>query len=324
MVGRAAGIYDFAFIDADKTSYPSYESCLTLLRPGGLIVLDNVLPRRDRPAPAPDDESARVVAGLNERIAGDERVDVAMLAVADQDHPRPQALMSAGRHMPRGKRRASARRSGPASGGRAARPCWPRQVRSVSTTSVTRRSSSPGRARGRGRSRRPPASPDPVWDQPGVTEASAHDVPLAEYEDWARSASLELILFDENYQWEEVGALRAAGIRTVSRFVWEYFAPEHVAPARGAYETIYSLTRCERGRYAEMGIESPYVQWGIHPELLAAANRERRTARRRAACGERRAAGRRKRTREAGIPAGLSRSISPAPSSAGASRSARC
>jgi hypothetical protein len=28
---------------------------------------------------------------------------------------------------------------------------------------------------------------DPVWDQPGVTEASAHDVPLAEYEDWARA-----------------------------------------------------------------------------------------------------------------------------------------
>ena len=121
--------------------------------------------------------------------------------------------------------------------------------------------------------------PDPVWDQPGVTEASAHDVPLAEYEDWARAASLDLILFDENYQWEEVGALRAAGIRTVGRFVWEYFAPEHVAPARDAYETIYSLHRAESERYAEMGIDSPYVQWGIHPELLAAG----RSAGRRAA-----------------------------------------
>ena len=113
--------------------------------------------------------------------------------------------------------------------------------------------------------------PDPVWDQPGVTEASAHDVPLAEYEDWARAAALDLILFDENYQWEEIGALRAAGIRTVGRFVWEYFAPEHVAAARDAYETIYSLHRAERDRYAEMGIESTYVQWGIHPELLTAA-----------------------------------------------------
>ena len=110
--------------------------------------------------------------------------------------------------------------------------------------------------------------PDPVWDQPGVTEASAHDVPLAEYEDWARANSLEAILFDENYQWEEVAALRGAGIRTIGRFVWEYFAAEHVDPARRSYETIYSLTRCEHDRYAELGIESPYVQWGLHPELL--------------------------------------------------------
>ena len=111
---------------------------------------------------------------------------------------------------------------------------------------------------------------DPVWDQPGVTDASTHEVPLAEYEDWARANSLEAILFDENYQWDEIAALRAAGIRTVGRFVWEYFAAEHVEPARAAYETVYSLTRCERDRYGEMGIESPYVQWGIHPELLAA------------------------------------------------------
>jgi glycosyltransferase involved in cell wall biosynthesis len=116
-------------------------------------------------------------------------------------------------------------------------------------------------------------APDPVWDQPGVTEASGHEVPLAEYEDWARANGLEAILFDENYQWEEVGALRAAGIRTIGRFVWEYFAAAHVAPAQAAYETIYSLHRAERDRYAELGIESPYVQWGIHPELLNAAHR---------------------------------------------------
>ncbi len=84
LTGAAAGTYDLAFIDADKTSYPSYyESCLTLLRPGGLIVLDNVLRGGSVLDPAPDDESAQVIAELNERIAGDERVDVAMLAVAD-------------------------------------------------------------------------------------------------------------------------------------------------------------------------------------------------------------------------------------------------
>ncbi len=112
---------------------------------------------------------------------------------------------------------------------------------------------------------------DPVWDQPGVTEGSAHEIPTAEYERWVEVNEIELILFDENYQWDAVGALRAQGIRTVGRFVWEYFAAEHVEPAKRAYDTIYSLTLAERDRYAELGIESPYVQWGIHPELLEPA-----------------------------------------------------
>ncbi len=119
-----------------------------------------------------------------------------------------------------------------------------------------------------------PGERDPVWDQPGVTEGSTHEIPTVEYELWAEDNGLELILFDENYQWEAVGALRAQGIRTVGRFVWEYFAEEHVEPAKRAYDTIYSLTAAERDRYAEMGIDSPYVQWGIHPELLAAPDAE--------------------------------------------------
>lgn len=112
---------------------------------------------------------------------------------------------------------------------------------------------------------------DPAWDQPGITEGSVHEIPLVEYEAWAGGNSLDAILFDENYQFDEVRSLRGAGIRTIGRFVWEYFAAEHVEPARDAYETIYSLTLAERERYAELGIESPYVQWGIHPELLLAA-----------------------------------------------------
>jgi 1,2-diacylglycerol 3-alpha-glucosyltransferase len=112
---------------------------------------------------------------------------------------------------------------------------------------------------------------DPVWDQPDVTEASAHDVPAREYEEWARAGSLDAILFDENYQFDEVRSLRESGIRTIGRFVWEYFGPDHVGPARDAYETVYSLTEAERERYGSMGLESPYVQWGIHPELLEAA-----------------------------------------------------
>jgi caffeoyl-CoA O-methyltransferase len=76
--------FDFAFVDADKAEYPEYyEECLRLLRPGGLIMLDNVF--RGGTVLDVDDDDPRNVATrvLNERIAADERVDVAMIPVAD-------------------------------------------------------------------------------------------------------------------------------------------------------------------------------------------------------------------------------------------------
>jgi caffeoyl-CoA O-methyltransferase len=76
--------FDLAFIDADKEGYPAYyEEVLGRLRPGGLVMLDNVL-RGGAVLDAEDDSPSNVaIRELNERIASDERVDVAMLGVAD-------------------------------------------------------------------------------------------------------------------------------------------------------------------------------------------------------------------------------------------------
>jgi caffeoyl-CoA O-methyltransferase len=75
--------FDFAFIDADKIEYIDYfEETLARLRPSGLILIDNTL--RDGTVLDPgDSKSARVTAELNDRLATDERVDVALLGLAD-------------------------------------------------------------------------------------------------------------------------------------------------------------------------------------------------------------------------------------------------
>ena len=75
--------FDLAFIDADKTEYIDYfEETLARLRPSGLILIDNTL--RDGTVLDPgDSESARVTADLNDRLATDDRVDVALLGFAD-------------------------------------------------------------------------------------------------------------------------------------------------------------------------------------------------------------------------------------------------
>jgi predicted O-methyltransferase YrrM len=79
-----AGTYDFAFIDADKTSYDSYyESCLKLLRPGGLIAIDNVLWSGRVAKPSTGDLETEALKSLNSKIRNDARVDFSMLPIGD-------------------------------------------------------------------------------------------------------------------------------------------------------------------------------------------------------------------------------------------------
>jgi caffeoyl-CoA O-methyltransferase len=73
---------DFAFIDADKVGYPAYvEEILPRLRPGGLMVLDNML--RDGRVLAPENDDDRAIHALNEALVADDRVDVVLLPVRD-------------------------------------------------------------------------------------------------------------------------------------------------------------------------------------------------------------------------------------------------
>lgn len=73
---------DLSFIDADKTGYPAYwEEIVPRTRPGGLIVVDNVL--RDGRVLAPRDDSDKAIVHFNDIAARDERVEVVMLPIAD-------------------------------------------------------------------------------------------------------------------------------------------------------------------------------------------------------------------------------------------------
>jgi caffeoyl-CoA O-methyltransferase len=78
------GSFDLAFIDADKTNYRGYvEGALLLVRPGGLIAIDNVLRSGRVIDPAETDEDTQAIRDLNADLARDERVDIAMVPIAD-------------------------------------------------------------------------------------------------------------------------------------------------------------------------------------------------------------------------------------------------
>ena len=76
--------YDFAFIDGDKKNYVNYyELCLQLVRPGGLIAIDNALWSGRLVDRTLDDPASRAIRALNPRIRDDERVDMSLLPIGD-------------------------------------------------------------------------------------------------------------------------------------------------------------------------------------------------------------------------------------------------
>lgn len=82
--GQSAGTYDLAFIDADKENYDGYyERALALLKPGGLLLIDNVLWGGRVADAAADDGDTAAIRALNLKIHADIRVDISLLPVAD-------------------------------------------------------------------------------------------------------------------------------------------------------------------------------------------------------------------------------------------------
>jgi predicted O-methyltransferase YrrM len=79
-----ADSFDFAFIDADKEEYDAYyESCLKLIRPGGLILVDNALWSGAVADPTKNDAETVAIRALNAKIRDDVRVEACLLTVGD-------------------------------------------------------------------------------------------------------------------------------------------------------------------------------------------------------------------------------------------------
>jgi len=79
-----AGSFDFAFIDADKSGYDAYyETCLQLIRSGGLIAFDNMLWGGEVAVPTVHDTDTDALRALNLKIRDDARVDACLLTVGD-------------------------------------------------------------------------------------------------------------------------------------------------------------------------------------------------------------------------------------------------
>jgi predicted O-methyltransferase YrrM len=76
--------FDLAFIDADKGNYPNYyERCLQLVRPGGVVAVDNVLWYGRVADPQVTDHRTTIIRQLNQQIYEDDRVEMSLLPIGD-------------------------------------------------------------------------------------------------------------------------------------------------------------------------------------------------------------------------------------------------
>ena len=79
-----AGTFDFAFIDADKSNYDNYyEQCLELIRPGGLIAIDNVLWSGKVADTEIQDNQTNKIRALNRKLHEDSRITLSLVPIAD-------------------------------------------------------------------------------------------------------------------------------------------------------------------------------------------------------------------------------------------------
>ena len=85
LIGKGeSGSFDFAFIDADKRNYANYyERALTLLRPGGIVAIDNVLWFGSVADPEDTDKRTVAIREFNQKLHQDTRVEISMLPIAD-------------------------------------------------------------------------------------------------------------------------------------------------------------------------------------------------------------------------------------------------
>jgi caffeoyl-CoA O-methyltransferase len=81
---RLKGPFDFVFIDADKTNYENYyETCLPMVRRGGIVAVDNTLWSGWVAERGHDDPDTVALRKFNDKVHADERVDVALLPLGD-------------------------------------------------------------------------------------------------------------------------------------------------------------------------------------------------------------------------------------------------
>jgi len=92
-----------------------------------------------------------------------------------------------------------------------------------------------------------------------------HNIPIDIYKKWISENKIETVFFFQNYQFDEIEAIKKMGVKTVGTFMWEQFEKKHVNCAKKSYSHIYVLHNAQHKHMMNMGLKTDFLRWGVFP-----------------------------------------------------------
>lgn len=116
---------------------------------------------------------------------------------------------------------------------------------------------------------------DGEWDIPNLTKHEQYHIPQETLRNWVLGNDLDLVFFNEEYDFNLVGMVQAMGVATMGIYYWELFDPRYAEPCNIVYDVIICPTQACFQRFGELGVKNiHHVKWGVDLDVFKPIERE--------------------------------------------------
>ncbi len=113
------------------------------------------------------------------------------------------------------------------------------------------------------------------WDIPNLWRHEQYHIPHDSLRKWILLNDIDLVFFNEEYDFALVGMVKRMGVATMGIYYWELFNPEYVAPCNLVYDAIICPTAACFKRFGELGVKNiHHVKWGVDLNVFKPSVRE--------------------------------------------------
>ena len=113
------------------------------------------------------------------------------------------------------------------------------------------------------------------WDIPNLTKHEQYQIPFSVLKKWIMDNDIDLVFFNEEYDFDLVAHVRDMGVATMGIYYWELFNPGYVAACNAVYDAIICPTLACFQKFVELGVKNiHHVKWGVDLDVFKPIERE--------------------------------------------------